>query len=345
MSYAATVLSSHKCKIRHLQLQFLQLSFTLSAKSRIRLESVFAVKLHNVDITLLRIFATVVDSGGITAAQFALGLDKSTVSRRVKELEGRLGQSLCLRGRSGFHLTQAGEKVCLYAKQLFLAIDDFESNCDSLRNQLSGNIEIAMTDSMTTDPTCPLAPSIRSFMTKYRSVNVTVSTIQTSFIESEILSGKYHVGILPQKHKRDENISYFYLYDEISNVYCSYNSRPFLKAAYGRDDLRSEEFVNMSYPEWLRMTELLGNSWNTYPMPTVARSVEAAVLMILSGRFVGFLPRHIGKFWVDDGRMKAVLPEETTVKTPIYAAVRKSSYSNQIIREFMKEIGVELNFQ
>lgn len=283
----------------------------------------------------------VVENGGISAAQLALGLDKSTISRRLKDLESRIGQVLCARGRAGFSLTDAGNAVYLHAKQLLIAIEDFSNNCEALKNTISGSIEIAMTDSMTTDPTFPLLQAVRNFLTKYQSVNLTLSTIQTAYIEAEIASGRIHAGILPERQHNHEMLEYYYLYDELSNLYCGYNSNLYNKPSMSEDDIASENFVNMSYPEWMHLRRLFGEKWKPYPLPTVARSVEAAALMILSGRFVGFLPRHIGKLWVADGRLKPVLPELTTVGTPIHVAVKKSALSNSIVRALLRELHVK----
>jgi hypothetical protein len=61
------------------------------------------------DLRLLRVFKTVVDCGGMAAAELELNIGTSTVSRHVKDLEVRLGLTLCRRGRAGFALTPEGQ--------------------------------------------------------------------------------------------------------------------------------------------------------------------------------------------------------------------------------------------
>ena len=60
--------------------------------------------LHDVDLKLLRVFATIVKCGGFSAAQAALNAGQSTISEQMSHLETRLGVKLCQRGRSGFRL-------------------------------------------------------------------------------------------------------------------------------------------------------------------------------------------------------------------------------------------------
>ena len=64
----------------------------------------------DMDLRLLRVFRAVVDCGGMAAAELELNIGTSTVSRHVKDLETRLGLTLCRRGRAGFALTPEGER-------------------------------------------------------------------------------------------------------------------------------------------------------------------------------------------------------------------------------------------
>ena len=64
--------------------------------------------IETADLRLFRLFMTVVEAGGFTAAQSELNLSLSTISTHFAELEGRLGVRLCRRGRSGFKLTEEG---------------------------------------------------------------------------------------------------------------------------------------------------------------------------------------------------------------------------------------------
>ncbi len=59
----------------------------------------------------LRVFYAVVEMGSITQAAAALGLTQPTVTRRIEELEGRLGAKLINRTAEGLSLTEAGELV------------------------------------------------------------------------------------------------------------------------------------------------------------------------------------------------------------------------------------------
>ncbi|MBX5165815.1 MULTISPECIES: LysR substrate-binding domain-containing protein [unclassified Rhizobium] len=64
----------------------------------------------------LHLFVQAVDSGGFTAAARHLGIPKSTVSKRVAELEGRLGVRLIQRTSRSFALTELGREFFQHAQ-------------------------------------------------------------------------------------------------------------------------------------------------------------------------------------------------------------------------------------
>src|SRR5512132_3477226 len=62
------------------------------------------------DLDAMLYFAEVVDRGGFAAAGRALGLPKSKLSRRIAELEARLGVRLLQRTTRKLSLTEAGQQ-------------------------------------------------------------------------------------------------------------------------------------------------------------------------------------------------------------------------------------------
>lgn len=65
-----------------------------------------------------RLVKAVADARGLPAAAAALGLDPSTVFRRLKQIETALGTPLFERHRTGYTLTPAGEEVAALADRL-----------------------------------------------------------------------------------------------------------------------------------------------------------------------------------------------------------------------------------
>jgi DNA-binding transcriptional LysR family regulator len=58
----------------------------------------------------MQVFVRVVEAGGISRAAEQLGIAKSAVSRRISELEQRLGKTLINRTTRGSNLTDVGQE-------------------------------------------------------------------------------------------------------------------------------------------------------------------------------------------------------------------------------------------
>lgn len=78
---------------------------------------------HNLDLTALRSFVAVAETGGVTRASGFLNLTQSAVSMQLKRLEESLDVSLLDRTARKVALTAAGEQLLSYARRM-LALND-----------------------------------------------------------------------------------------------------------------------------------------------------------------------------------------------------------------------------
>ncbi|GAA6192014.1 LysR family transcriptional regulator [Phaeobacter sp. NW0010-22] len=79
--------------------------------------------MRNLDITTLRSFVAVADSGGVTRAAGFLNLTQSAVSMQLKRLEELLGLELLDRTGRGIALTASGDQLLAYARRM-VALND-----------------------------------------------------------------------------------------------------------------------------------------------------------------------------------------------------------------------------
>lgn len=88
------------------------------------------------------LFAQAVEQGGFAAAARHLGLPKSTVSKRVAELEARLDARLLHRTSRSFVLTDAGREVFEHARAAMIEVEAAESAVLARRAEPSGIVRI-----------------------------------------------------------------------------------------------------------------------------------------------------------------------------------------------------------
>ena len=80
--------------------------------------------------------------GSTLAAGRALGVDQSTVQRRLSELERRLGRPLVQRQPTGYRLTEFGAQMVPYAERVEEAVRAFERRLDGAELEADGVIRM-----------------------------------------------------------------------------------------------------------------------------------------------------------------------------------------------------------
>ena len=88
-------------------------------------------------------FTAVVEAGTFSAAGERLGVAKSVVSRRVSQLEGRLGSRLLHRTTRRLALTDAGKNFYQRAVQILADLDDAEQGVTEQATELRGPLKLA----------------------------------------------------------------------------------------------------------------------------------------------------------------------------------------------------------
>ena len=92
----------------------------------------------------LLLFARVVESGSFSRAADRVGLPKSTVSRRVSELEKRLGERLLQRSTRKLAVTEFGISVLDHARQVAEEVDGAMALALHRQAKPSGTLRISM---------------------------------------------------------------------------------------------------------------------------------------------------------------------------------------------------------
>jgi molybdate transport repressor ModE-like protein len=132
----------------------------------------------------LRLFLAVARAGSISGGAKQLGVQHSTVSRRLRKLEEKLGTRLIERKRSGYELTPAGENVKQVAVQIesdVLGVDGTLCGSDS---HLTGPLRVTAINNMASSI---LMPMFASFCKAFPRIDlhVVVSNSDASLSQRE----------------------------------------------------------------------------------------------------------------------------------------------------------------
>jgi len=283
-------------------------------------------KVGDYEIRLLRVFKTVVECGGFSAAEVELNISRSTISVHMSNLESRLKLKLCNRGRSGFSLTEEGLTIYNATRQLFSRLAEFRSTVNALHQQMSGEVRILTSDTISLDERCGLDEVLAEFAAQAPDVYISFDTAPLGEIERRVINGDADVGFIP--HHRDlEGLDFLLMYQDKSLLYCG-DKHPLFNESDEQvidDTLKQCKLVHagvQTNPEAsMQMTEMNKAAEAYY--------YETRATMIMSGVYVGFLTEKFAQQWVDRGRMRALLPQTRCYQLQIAAISRRSGPLNK----------------
>jgi DNA-binding transcriptional LysR family regulator len=121
------------------------------------------------EVTDMLVFAAVGRAGSLTRAGKALGLPKSTVSRRVAALEERLGNRLLERTARSLVLTEAGRALLERCQHLADQVDDALAFASELTDQPTGTLRVTMPPDV---GSVLLADAVTSFAARYPRISL-----------------------------------------------------------------------------------------------------------------------------------------------------------------------------
>ena len=284
------------------------------------------------DIKLLKIFKIISECGSFTAAEILLGISRSAISLHMSDLENRMGVRLCQRGRAGFALTDDGKAVLEHIEVLFSSIEDFRLKINQLHHRLKGNFNIGIINNLVTMPSAYITNALARLSQEHPEVMINISMSTLSDIECRVMDNRLHAGAVPLVSPLS-GLDYFELYAEESYLYCGKEHPLFEQNEYlSISDLNLAQAILPNYAmnqTALALHQLLNCT-------ATASDREASAFLILSGNFIGFLPNHFAKKWLDQRKMRVVLPEKFHYSTPICLITRKGMQQNMVLKQFLQ---------
>ncbi|VXC17957.1 LysR family transcriptional regulator [Pseudomonas sp. 8AS] len=261
-------------------------------------------QLRDLDLQLLRLFVTVVESGGFSAAQGELGIGQSTISTQMAKLETRLGFRLCERGKAGFRLTPKGEQVLAATRKLFGAIETFKGEAQGMADKLLGELHVGLSEALADEVLERVAAAIGRFRRRNQAVQIELLSAVPAELERRLLQGQLQLAI-GYFSGAQTALDYRRLFAEQQHLYCGRGHPLFGRRQVEAGDLQHCDGVLHPY-RFIAADE----PWQAGSSSARSEQVEGTLAFVLSGAHIGYLPEHIAAPWVARGRLQAVQPEQ-----------------------------------
>ncbi len=296
-------------------------------------------QLSDMDIRLLRVFISVVDSGGLSAAEMELNISRSTISRHLKNLEDRLGMILCHRGRAGFSLTSEGQQIYASAVRLLVSMEDFRHEVNDLHRSLKGHLVIAMFDMTVSNPECKVNEAIDIYAKNAPDISLEIHVVPVNEIEKGVIEKRYHIGIAPPA-RRSASLEYQRLFGEKMYLYCGRGHPLFDHQGPVHDrDIMEQRYAGLTFSS-PNMQQ--GNALGLIKS-AAASNQEGITTLILSGQYIGFLPEHFARRIEADGRIKKIANPKFSYCCEFTAIHRKSPKPTRVVQLFIDALSESMS--
>lgn len=281
--------------------------------------------------TLLETFVKVVECGGFSDAQFALGVTQSAISIRIKDLETSLGYKVCERGRSGFRLTERGEIAYNKAREILRNVRDFDAELLELRDAITGELRVGIVDAVRTLPDFSLTETLRCFLERQLEVRLEIQVASPTQLTQWLIAGELDVAIAPFRSQLPE-LDYIELCDEEHRLYCG-NRHPLNDESKAVDST-----VLTAYPLCQRSYDMMVSSdLGTQDPKAVVANMEAMAMLIETGHYLGALPVHFAKNLVEQGKIHELSNEHLRWNSTFFIAMRRKQVHRRAVELFVRD--------
>jgi len=276
-------------------------------------------------------FVRVVEAGSVTGAATQLRIAKSAVSRRLKELETRLGVQLMTRTTRQLTLTDAGN--ALYQRSVTLLADwaETESVASDLQTALAGAIRVAVPLSF---GVAHLGPAVLDFMNIHPLVDFDVDFSDRKIdLISEGMDLAIRIGDLPDSSLIARKIASISTVAAASPAYLAEHGTPKTP-----DDLRELKELRYGYrPSATWLYKAPDDTEGQIGMTPRLRATNGEFLRdaAVAGKGILIEPRFIIYENLRDGSLVELLPDYTWPKLSAYAVYPPTRHLSTRVRAFV----------
>ena len=260
------------------------------------------------DLNDLYYFAMVVDHGGFAAAERALGIPKSRLSRRISQLETDLGVRLLQRSTRRFAVTDVGTSVYRHAQTMLAEAQAAREVVDRLSAQPRGLVRVSVPVSLAQQEIPALLPD---FLALYPEVRVQLLVSNRRF---DLINEGVDVAVRVRTKLEDDGSLVMRSFGPIQSLLVA---SPRYLDGMGRparpSDLAEHVTLNMSEDEHQQRWHLHGpgGAVETVELKPRVAGFDFPLLRSLARRGVGItlLPENLCASLVHAGELEVVLPD------------------------------------
>ncbi len=283
------------------------------------------------DLNEMAIFARVIEAGSFTRAGDRLNLPRSTISRKITQLEKRLGVNLIERTTRSLHLTEIGAAYYERCARVLKEAEEADSIAVSLQNLPSGNLRIMAPVTLGVTFLGALLPV---FMNRYPEVTVDVylDNSQVNLVNAGI-DVALRFGPLADSSLIAQKIGESIQVLCASPEYLERNGTPRIPK-----DLDAHKVIvygsSRDFTPW-RLID--SNATKVHKLNTIMAVNNTSLIRraALAGTGIAMLPTYSCENDLKTGRLKALLNEFLPPPKELYVVYPSKRYVSSKVRAFL----------
>jgi len=259
----------------------------------------------------LATFVAVVDANGFSAAARLTNARKATLSRRVRQLEERLGVTLLARTTRTLRLTDEGRAYLEHARKAMSAAVDADAVVALAKRKPTGVLRVTTSAALAS---VLLENVVTGFLSRHPQVSV---HLDTSVRRLDLIREGYDLAVRTGPLEESSLLS-----RRLGTMSCGYYASPALRRELSRpEDVAQYPTVVVHRDEaheWPFVVKGRPRSIVVRPRVTVD-SFELAIRAAVDGAGVVRSPRHFALPHLAKGRLEPVLVDWTPPPKDVYA--------------------------
>ena len=253
-------------------------------------------------------FAQVVEHGGFSAAERATDIPKSKLSRRVYNLEERLGVRLIQRSSRHFAVTDIGMNIYRHAQVMLSAAQAAHDLVDHLSTEPRGIIKLSLPVSIAQNEIAQILPA---FLKQYPEIKIQMMVTNRRV---DIINEGFDIALRVRSSLDDDPNLVIRQFDQIEqHLFASQGYLNEFGHLKNPEELSEHKILSMAdehTEQFLILHNHIQQQKKIRVMPTVLGSdLSMLAQLAASGCGITLLPDNVVQQYVERGELVRVLPE------------------------------------
>lgn len=290
------------------------------------------------DLTTLKIFLCVAEERSLTRASKRAHLAVSAISKRIAELESRVGAPLFTRFSRGVELTPAGQSMLSYTRKVFETLHQMEEELNDYTGGIKGNIKLHATTSALAQF---LPADIESFTAEYPGIKLDIEERVGAAIVREVVDGHADLGVFASHTASPELETFPYRSDElavavsVSHPLAERESIHF--AEFIRQELIASHSESALYALITREAQKLGI---TPKIKIRVSSFDCMCQLVASRLGIAILPRHVINIYAQSIPIVGITLNESWAERQLQIGIKDTRMLPPTVKAFVEHLRI-----